>query len=116
MSQGPNTREGVHPTPDDRAPRREPVPDPLGDVLERTSPEGRPPRPALKSWQIRHLVLAFAGVLLIVGVLVAIFVHPVVGFVGMVGSLVMFAVNPALWATFSRYGERRRAEDQLKNR
>lgn len=59
-------------------------------------------------------MFAMAAVLLLVGLLVAIFVHPIIGLVGTVGSLVMLAVNPELWATISRYWERRRAEDTLK--
>jgi hypothetical protein len=98
------------------SPTRAGGPDPLGDILEKTSPEGRPPSPAMKSWQIRHLLLAVAVLLLIVGVVVAIFVNPVVGLVGTVGSLVMFALNPSVWAAFSRISERKDAEEHIKER
>ncbi|MGE3108953.1 MAG: hypothetical protein AB7N65_03155 [Vicinamibacterales bacterium] len=88
--------------------------DRLADEIEKISVDGRPAYPQLGPRRIRRVIMAAVGVILITGGLVALLVDGAMGLGMMAFGVLLFLMNPELWATVFRVRERRRAQRQVE--
>lgn len=85
----------------------------LADEIEEISPEGRPADPEFGPKRIGLFLSLLMGVILLVGVIIAIFGSVIMGFAFVVLGLAWMLVNPAVWASVSRARERNEAKNNI---
>lgn len=88
--------------------------DRLADEIERISVDGRPAYPQLGPRRIRRVIMAAVGVTLITGGFVALLVDGAMGLGMMAFGVLLFLMNPELWATVFNTRERRRARREVE--
>lgn len=85
----------------------------LADEIEEISPEGRPADPELGPRRMSLFLSLLVGLILLIGVVTAIFGSVIMGFAFVVLGITWMLVNPAVWASVSRARERGEAKHNI---
>lgn len=85
----------------------------LADEIEEISPEGRPADPEFGPKRMSLFLSLLVGVILLIGVITAIFGSVIMGFAFVVLGITWMLVNPAVWASVSRARERNDAKHNI---
>lgn len=85
----------------------------LADEIEEISPEGRPADPEFGPKRMSLFLSLLVGVILLIGVITAIFGSLIMGFAFVVLGITWMLVNPAVWASVSRARERNDAKHNI---
>lgn len=85
----------------------------LADEIEMISPEGRPADPEFGPKRMGLFLSLLVGVILLIGVVTAVFGSVIMGFAFVVLGLAWLFVNPAVWASVARARERNEAKQHI---
>lgn len=85
----------------------------LADEIERISPEGRPADPGMGPRRMGLFLSLLVGLILLIGVVTAIFGSVIMGFAFVVLGIAWMLVNPAVWASLARARERGEAKGNI---
>lgn len=86
----------------------------MAEQIEHDSPEGRPAHPGTGPARISLLLVSGALIVVLIGVVGALFADPAVGIVIAVLGLVLLLFNPETWASAARAKERARIAHRMR--
>lgn len=80
--------------------------------IEAVSPEGRPAVPEVKAGGIGLLLISVVVALVVIGIVVAIVFRPIAGIAIAVLGVLIFLINPVVWASVFRASEREEVDQR----